>query len=110
VNKKAQNEHTISEWRARWDLNPGSSAPQADVLIQPRLRALRTRLLYSNNINADAKGKIINTLLKLKKEKKLALCFLTYYYRKSVINDKRSGFIARAPKIMDYDVLKHLEQ
>jgi hypothetical protein len=27
-------------WRARWDLNPGSLAPQASVLIQPRLRAL----------------------------------------------------------------------
>jgi hypothetical protein len=53
-------------WRARWDLNPGSPAPQASVLIQPRLRAPSTRLLYSDNINADVKGKIINTLLKLK--------------------------------------------
>jgi predicted transcriptional regulator len=56
----------ISNWRARWDLNPGSPAPQASVLIQPRLRAPSTRLLYSDNINADVKRKIINTLLKLK--------------------------------------------
>jgi hypothetical protein len=47
-------------------LNPGSPAPQASVLIQPRLRAPSTRLLDSSNINADVKGKIINTLLKLK--------------------------------------------
>ena len=47
-------------------MNPGSPAPQASVLIQPRLRAPSTRLLYSSNINADVKGKIINTLLKLK--------------------------------------------
>jgi hypothetical protein len=47
-------------------LNPGSPAPQASILIQPRLRAPRARLLYSNNINADIKGKIINILLKLK--------------------------------------------
>jgi len=47
-------------------LNPGSPAPQASVLIQPRLRAPSTRLLYSSNINADIKGRIINTLLKLK--------------------------------------------
>jgi hypothetical protein len=52
-------------WRARRDLNPGSPAPQASVLIQPRPRALSTRLLYSNNINADVKGKIVNTLWKL---------------------------------------------
>jgi hypothetical protein len=47
-------------------LNPGSLAPQASVLIQPRLRAPSTRLLCSGNINADVKGKIINTLLELK--------------------------------------------
>jgi hypothetical protein len=41
-------------------------SPKASVLIQPRPRAPSTRLLYSNNINADVKGKIINTLLKLK--------------------------------------------
>jgi hypothetical protein len=39
---------------------------ETSVLIQPRLRAPSTRLLYSNNINADVKGKIFNTLLKLK--------------------------------------------
>ena len=27
-------------WRARWDLNPGPPAPQADVIFQARLRAL----------------------------------------------------------------------
>ena len=47
-------------------MNPGSPAPQASVLIQPRLRAPSTRLLYSDNINADVKGRIIKTLLKLK--------------------------------------------
>ncbi len=47
-------------------MNPGSPASQASILIQPRLRAPSTRLLYSCNINADVKGKIINTLLKLK--------------------------------------------
>ena len=26
-------------WRARWDLNPGPPAPQADVIFQARLRA-----------------------------------------------------------------------
>ena len=26
-------------WRARWDLNPGSSAPEADALIRARLQA-----------------------------------------------------------------------
>jgi hypothetical protein len=41
-------------------------SPKTSVLIQPRLRAPSTRLLYSSNINADVKGKIINTLLKLK--------------------------------------------
>src|SRR4030042_5861704 len=55
-----------SRKRARWDLNPGSPAPQASVLIQPRLRAPSARLLYSCNINADVKGKIINTLVKPK--------------------------------------------
>ena len=47
-------------------MNPGSPAPQADVLILTRLRAPRTRLLYSDNINADVKAGIINTLLKLR--------------------------------------------
>jgi integrase len=53
-------------WRARGDLNPRSPAPQASVLIQTRLRAPSARLLYSDNINPNIKGKIINTLLKLK--------------------------------------------
>jgi len=35
-------------------------SPKTSVLIQPRLRAPSTRLLYSNDINADVKGKIIN--------------------------------------------------
>jgi len=47
-------------------LNPGFPASQASVMIQTRPRAPSTRLLYSSNINADVKGKIINTLLKLK--------------------------------------------
>jgi hypothetical protein len=47
-------------------LNPGSPAPQASVLIQPRLRAPSTRLLYSDDINPDVKWKIVDTLLKLK--------------------------------------------
>jgi hypothetical protein len=66
--KKALNNSQKAKviWRARRDLNPGSPAPQASVLIQPRLRAPSTRLLYSNNINADVKGKIINRLFKLK--------------------------------------------
>ena len=36
------------------------------MLVQPRLRAPSTRLLYSSNINPDVKGRIVNTLLKLK--------------------------------------------
>ncbi len=47
-------------------MNPRSPAPQADVLIQTRLRAHSTRLLYSDHINLDIKGRIINTLVKLK--------------------------------------------
>jgi hypothetical protein len=43
-------------------LNPGSPAPQASVLIHTRLRAHRTGLIPSE----DVKGKIINTLVKLK--------------------------------------------
>jgi hypothetical protein len=43
-------------------LNPGSPAPQASVLIRTRLRALLTRLVPS----PEVKGKILNTLLKLK--------------------------------------------
>jgi hypothetical protein len=53
-------------WRARWDLNPRYPAPQADVLIRTRLRAPDARLLYSQYLNANIEGKIINTLLKLK--------------------------------------------
>jgi predicted transcriptional regulator len=41
-------------------------SPKTSVLILTRLRAPSTRLLYSNNINADVKGKILKTLLKLK--------------------------------------------
>jgi hypothetical protein len=29
----------VKEWRARWDLNPGFSTPEADALIRARLRA-----------------------------------------------------------------------
>ena len=47
-------------WRARGDLNPGSPAPQASVLIQTRLRALSTGLRPKNIELA------INVLLKLK--------------------------------------------
>jgi hypothetical protein len=49
-------------WRARWDLNPGPPAPQASVIIRTRLRAPATKLLPSPEI----KGRIVNTLLKLK--------------------------------------------
>jgi hypothetical protein len=41
-------------------------SPKASVLIQPRLRAPSTRLLYSSNINADVNRKIADTLLKPK--------------------------------------------
>ena len=34
-------QESIIGWRARWDLNPGSPAPQASVLIQTRPRAHR---------------------------------------------------------------------
>ena len=30
-------------WRARWDLNPGFSAPEADALIRARLRAHKSK-------------------------------------------------------------------
>jgi hypothetical protein len=33
-------------WRARWDLNPGSPAPQASVIIRTRPRAHRDGLRY----------------------------------------------------------------
>ena len=39
-----------------------------EVLVQPRLRAPRMRLPYSNNINPDVKGKIFKTLLKIKND------------------------------------------
>ena len=45
-------------------MNPRSPAPQASVIIRTRLRAPSTRLLYSRNINADVKGRIVTTLLK----------------------------------------------
>jgi hypothetical protein len=41
-------------------------SPKTSVLIQPRLRAPSMRLLYSSNINADAKGRSISTLLRHK--------------------------------------------
>ena len=40
---RAWNRYAINTWRARWDLNPGSPAPQASVLIQTRPRALLQR-------------------------------------------------------------------
>src|SRR4030042_565023 len=39
--------------RARWDLNPGSPAPQASVLIQPRLRALSLGLQAFSALGAN---------------------------------------------------------
>lgn len=36
-------------------------SPKTSVLILTRLRTPSTRLLYSNNINADVKRKIFNT-------------------------------------------------
>jgi hypothetical protein len=48
--------------RARWDLNPGSPAPQASVLIQTRPRALSSGLRCFDAVN----GKIVTTLIKLK--------------------------------------------
>ena len=56
-------------WRARWDLNPGSPAPQAGVIIRTRRRAQ----LFTQKIE----GRIVNTLLKLKNSGKistLAVC------------------------------------
>ena len=36
---RRQNSCIRSKWRARWDLNPGSPAPQASVIIRTRPRA-----------------------------------------------------------------------
>ena len=47
-------------WRARGDLNPGSPAPQASVLILTRPRAQKQGLRVSSN------EKIVNTLLRLR--------------------------------------------
>ena len=52
--------------RARWDLNPGSPAPQASVLIQSRPRALFTGLRRKNN----DKNPIINTPTGLRRNNK----------------------------------------
>jgi hypothetical protein len=65
-------------WRARRDLNPGSPAPQASVLIQSRDSGTRTRALDPPNpepdnltrLRAHTKGilhedRIINTLLQM---------------------------------------------
>jgi integrase len=48
-------------WWGRWDLNPGSHAPQACILVQARRRPLSTV-----QRPRAFEGKIINTLLKLK--------------------------------------------
>ena len=40
-------------------------SPKTSVLICTRLRAHSTRLLCSQNINADVEGRIVTTLLKL---------------------------------------------
>ena len=47
-------------WWGRWDLNPGSPAPQAGILDQARLRPLRVVQRPS-----EIEGKIVNTLIKL---------------------------------------------
>ena len=69
-------------------MNPGSPASQASILIQPRLRAPSTRLLYSCNINADVKGKIINTPLKLKNNglEEQTVKILGYYLNHLAVN------------------------
>ena len=48
----------LLSWWGRWDLNPGSPAPQAGILDQARLRPLSTRQRPS--------GKILTTLIRLK--------------------------------------------
>jgi hypothetical protein len=46
-------------WWGRWDLNPGSLAPQASILIHARRRPQSTR-------RRPNQSKVINTLNKLK--------------------------------------------
>jgi hypothetical protein len=60
----------LKGWRARWDLNPGPPAPQAGVIIRTRRRA--QRLFMPRNL----KGRIVNTLLKLKNSGLGSNCYL----------------------------------
>ena len=50
---------TMGMWWGRWDLNPGSHAPQACILVQARRRPQSTKL-------GHIQGEITNTLIKLK--------------------------------------------
>ena len=47
-------------WWGRWDLNPGSRAPQARILVQARRRPHVSVLRHLDN------GKIIHALIKFK--------------------------------------------
>ena len=69
-------------------MNPRSPAPQADVLIRTRLRAPDARLLYSQYLNANIEGRIINTLLKLKNDglEEQTVKIVGYYLKHLAVN------------------------
>ncbi len=69
-------------------MNPGSPAPQASVIIRTRLRAQTTRLAPSPQV----KGKIVNTLLKLKNSglQEQTFKILGFYLRHLAVNSDLS--------------------
>ena len=66
------------KWWGRWDLNPGSPAPQAGILDQARLRPLTTRQRPSEGL--------INTLIKLKSLGKAESTLKAVSYRLSYLS------------------------
>ncbi len=74
-----QHSNSISIHVFRQEKRGATGDVATQLPIQPRLRAPSTRLLCSCNINADVKGKIISTLLKLNSnrlEEQTALFYL----------------------------------
>jgi len=79
---------------------------KASVLIQPRLRAPSTRLLYSSNINADVKGRIINTLLRLKNNglEEQPVKIVSYYLNHLAVNVDLENPEKVKPEIFTYTI------
>ena len=50
----------VGMWWGRWDLNPGSHAPQACILIQARRRPLRDTCFFRAKRNRAGNHKNLN--------------------------------------------------